>query len=104
IATLRAIGIPGRRVMLGILVEGLALTGTGCIIGIPLGLWMAGRLDRILLSFPGIPARVSFFVLDPAPVAVTLLAMAGVGALVGVLPGSQALRAPLGAALREEAD
>jgi putative ABC transport system permease protein len=104
IATLRAIGVSGRRLQLGILAEGLALTATGAALGIPIGLWMAGRLDRILLGFPGIPARVSFFVFDPLPMALALGAMVAVGALVGIAPGMQALRTPLGRALREEAD
>jgi putative ABC transport system permease protein len=104
IATLRAIGVAARRLQLGILVEGLALTIAGVLLGIPIGLWMAGRLDRILLSFPGIPARVSFFVLDPVPVGLALLTLVGVGALAGLLPGARALRTPLGRALREEAD
>lgn len=104
IATLRAIGISARRLQLGILVEGLALTATGALLGIPIGLWMAGRLDRILLSFPGIPARVSFFVFQPLPVGLALATMVGIGAAVGIIPGAQALRTPLGRALREEAD
>lgn len=104
IATLRAIGVSSRRLQLGILVEGLTLTLTGAALGLPLGIWMAGRLDRILLGFPGIPARVSFFVLDALPVAAALLAMIAVGAVAGILPGLRATRMPLGAALREEAD
>jgi len=104
IATLRAIGVPSRRLQMGILVEGIVLTLTGAALGLPLGLWMAGRLDRILLTFPGIPARVSFFVLDPRPVAAALVAMMAVGALAGVVPGLRATRMPLGTALREEAD
>ena len=105
IATLRAIGVSTRRLQLGILVEGLALTITGAVLGLPLGIWMAGRLDRILLGFPGIPARVSFFVLDPLPVGAAILAMIAVGATaVGILPGLRATRMPLGTSLREEAD
>jgi putative ABC transport system permease protein len=104
IATLRAIGIPARRLRLGIVLEGLALASAGCLIGLPFGLWMAGRLDAILLSFPGIPARVSFFVLQPLPVGLALLTVILIGGLAGLLPGRAALRAPLGRALREEAD
>ncbi|MEX2582399.1 MAG: ABC transporter permease [Gemmatimonadota bacterium] len=104
IATLRAIGISGRRLQLGIVVEGVALTTAGCLLGIPIGLWMAGRLDRILLAFPGIPSRVSFFVLDPLALALAMSMVILVGALVGIVPGAQALRAPLGRTLREEAD
>ncbi|MQA89633.1 MAG: FtsX-like permease family protein [Gemmatimonas sp.] len=104
IATLRAIGVAGHRVQIGIVVEGLALSAGGALLGLPIGLWMARRLDQILLTFPGIPARVSFFVFDGISVALAITLMVGIGALVGVIPGAQALRAPLGSALREEAD
>jgi putative ABC transport system permease protein len=96
IATLRAIGVSRARVMLAIVVEGLVLAGIGCLLGLPLGLWMAGRLDRILLSFPGIPAKMTFFAWEPGRVLV--------GALAGLLPGWNAIRTPLGRALREEAE
>ena len=104
IATLRAMGVAGRRLQLAIVVEGLALTGLGCLLGLPLGAWMATYLDRILLAFPGVPARVSFFVFQPGPSAAALLALLAAGALAGTIPGRMALRMPLGAALREEAD
>lgn len=104
IATLRAIGVPGRRLHFSIVAQGLALTLTGCAVGVPLGLWMAGRLDRILLAFPGIPARVSFFVLDATSVGIALAMIVAVGGFAGILPGSRALGMPLGQALREEAD
>jgi putative ABC transport system permease protein len=104
IATLRAIGVPGRRVLLAVVCEGLVLAALGCVAGLPLGLWMAGRLDRILLSFPGIPARMSFFAWEPARVAVALATVVAIGALAGCIPGWSAVRAPLAQALREEAE
>ena len=104
IATLRAIGIGGRRVLLAVVAEGLALAGLGCVVGLPLGLWMAGRLDRILLSFPGIPARISFFAWEPERVALALGLVIAIGALAGCIPGLAAVRAPLAQALREEAE
>lgn len=104
IATLRAIGIGGRRVLLAVVTEGLALAGLGCVAGLPLGLWMAGRLDRILLSFPGIPARISFFAWEPRRVALALGLVIAIGALAGCIPGLGAVRAPLAGALREEAE
>jgi putative ABC transport system permease protein len=104
IATLRAIGVSGRRLQAGIVLEGVTLTAAGCVIGAPLGWLLAGRLDRILLGFPGIPARVSFFVFDPVPIALALGAVLAVGAGAGVIPGIGAIRAPLARALREEAD
>ncbi len=104
IATLRAIGVSGQRVLLAVVVEGLALAGLGCVLGLPLGLWMAGRLDRILLSFPGIPARVSFFAWEPQRVAMAMGMVIAIGALAGCIPGLGAVRAPLAQALREEAE
>ncbi|MFL5384187.1 MAG: ABC transporter permease [Longimicrobiaceae bacterium] len=104
IATLRAIGVGRRRVLLAVVTEGLALAGLGCVIGLPLGLWMAGRLDRILLSFPGIPARISFFAWEPGRVVLALGLVIAIGAAAGCIPGLAAVRAPLAQALREEAE
>jgi putative ABC transport system permease protein len=104
IATLRAIGVGRGRVLLAIVVEGLVLAGIGCLLGLPLGLWMAGRLDRILLSFPGIPAKMTFFAWEPGRVLLATGIVILVGALAGLLPGWNAVRTPLGRALREEAE
>jgi putative ABC transport system permease protein len=104
IATLRAIGVRPRRILLAIVVEGLALAGIGCALGLPLGLWMAGRLDRILLAFPGLPANLTFFSWNAPRVAAAMCTVAAIGALAGGLPGWTAVRAPLGLALREEAE
>jgi putative ABC transport system permease protein len=104
IATLRAIGVRRRRLLLGIMAEGLVLAGLGCLLGLPLGIWVAEYLDRILLSFPGIPANVSFFVWDAPRVALALGMVVAVGAVAGLVPGWAALRTPLGQALREEAE
>jgi putative ABC transport system permease protein len=104
IATLRAIGVSGRRVLLAVVVEGLTLAGLGCVAGLPLGLWMAGWLDRILLAFPGIPARISFFAWEPQRVALAMGLVIAIGALAGCIPGLGAVRAPLAQALREEAE
>ena len=104
IAALRAIGVSRARLLLGVVVEGLALAAAGSLVGIPLGLWMAGRLDRILLSFPGIPARLSFFVFDGGRVVLALAVVMVIGALAGLVPATGALRTPLGRALREEGE
>jgi putative ABC transport system permease protein len=104
IAALRAIGVSRPRLLLGVVVEGVSLAAAGCLLGLPLGLWMARRLDRILLAFPGIPARLSFFVFDAERVALALLVVVATGALAGLLPGGGALRIPLGRALREEGE
>lgn len=104
IATLRAMGVAPRRILLAVVAEGLALAGIGCLVGLPLGLWMAGRLDRILLSFPGIPARMTFFAWEPARVALAMGIVIAIGAVAGLLPGLAAVRASLARALREEAE
>lgn len=104
IATLRAIGIPASRLQISIVVEGIALTTLGCLIGAPLAAWMAGYLDRILLDFPGVPARVSFFVFEPLPSIFALGILLAAGATAGLIPARIALTAPLGTTLREEAD
>ncbi|CAN5192490.1 hypothetical protein BH20GEM2_BH20GEM2_06660 [soil metagenome] len=104
IATLRALGVRRRRILLGVVAEGLALAGAGCLLGLPLGWWMAGRLDDILLAFPGLPANVTFFQWDGARVAAALATVVAMGALSGCLPGVAALRRPLGRVLREEGE
>jgi putative ABC transport system permease protein len=104
IATLRAVGVARRRILLGVVAEGLVLGVLGCALGLPLGLWMAERLDRILLSFPGLPAGLTFFAFEPGRIAFALLVVIVAGALSGALPGWGAVRAPLGWVLREEAE
>ncbi len=104
LATLRAIGVSPGRLHLSIVAEGVVLTSIGCLAGVPVGIWIAGRLDRILLAFPGIPARVSFFVFEPVSAFAALAVVLAAGALAGAIPGRAALSAPLGHALREEAD
>jgi putative ABC transport system permease protein len=104
IATLRAIGVSRWHLLRGVVAEGLVLAVVGCLLGLPVGFWMAGRLDRILLSFPGIPAKLSFFVFHGSRVAAAMAVVIAAGALAGLLPGAQALTVPLGRALREEAE
>lgn len=104
IATLRAIGVARGRILLSVVAEGLVLAAVGCLAGLPLGLWMARRLDRILLSFPGIPAKMTFFAWEAERVALAMGLVIAVGALAGCIPGLAAVRAPLSRALREEAE
>lgn len=104
IATLRAIGVGRGRLLGAIVAEGLVLSALGCLAGLPMGLWMAGRLDRILLSFPGIPAKMTFFAWEAERVALAMGIVIAVGAVAGLLPGWNAVRTPLGRALREEAE
>jgi len=104
IATLRAIGASRSRLLAGVVAQGAVLSGAGMLVGLPLGLVVAGWLDRILLALPGIPAAVSFFVWDAGGVAAALAFALGIGVVAGAIPGLMALRTPLAAALREEAE
>ena len=103
IATMRAIGVRRVSIIRDVLVEGAALTLAGGLVGVVLGLATARLLDRILTSFPGLPAAFSFFVPQPgalaAGLAVTLLA----GLAAGLYPAWLAARAPIAATLRAEA-
>ncbi len=104
IATLRAIGVARGRILLAVVTEGLVLAALGCLAGLPLGLWMARRLDRILLSFPGIPARMTFFAWEAERVALAMGLVIAIGGLAGCIPGLAAVRSALSQALREEAE
>ncbi len=104
IATLRALGVARGRILGGVVAEGFSLALIGCVLGLPLGWWMARWLDRILLAFPGLPANVTFFQWNSGRIALALATVIAVGALAGCLPGLGALRVPLGQALREEAE
>jgi len=104
IATLRAMGVARGRILLAVITEGLVLAAVGCLAGLPLGLWMARRLDRILLSFPGIPARMTFFAWEAERVALAMGLVIAIGGLAGCLPGLAAVRSALSQALREEAE
>jgi putative ABC transport system permease protein len=104
IATLRAIGVARGRILLAVVTEGLVLAAVGCLAGLPLGLWMARRLDRILLSFPGIPARMTFFAWEAERVALAMGLVIAIGGLAGCIPGLAAVRSALSQALREEAE
>ena len=103
IATMRAIGVRRGSIIRDVLVEGAALTLAGGLVGVVLGLATARLLDRILTSFPGLPAAFSFFVPRPgalaAGLAITLLA----GLAAGLYPAWLAARAPIAATLRAEA-
>jgi ABC-type lipoprotein release transport system permease subunit len=63
----------------------------------------ARYLDRILTSFPGLPAAISFFVPDPRSLTVAAAVLLATGVLSGAYPAVLAARAPIAATLRSEA-
>ena len=103
IATLRAIGIARATIVRGVMLEGALLTLIGGFLGTGLGVLTARFLDRILTSFPGLPAAISFFVPEPRSLAVAALVLVATGILAGAYPALVAARAPIAATLRTEA-
>ena len=103
IATLRAIGIARATIVRGVMLEGALLTLIGGLLGTGLGVVTARFLDRILTSFPGLPAAISFFVPEPRSLAVAALVLVATGILAGAYPALVAARAPIAATLRTEA-
>ncbi len=103
IATLRAIGVQRGSIMRDVLVEGAVLAGAGGVAGLLLGLLTARLLDRILTSFPGLPAAFSFFVPRPVALVTGLAATLLAGVAAGLYPAWLASRAPIAATLRAEA-
>lgn len=103
IATLRAIGVGRRSVVTQVLAEGAALTVLGAAIGIGLGLATARYLDAILVTFPGLPASISFFVPRRDGLVLAALLLLATGTLAGAWPAWVAARAPIAPTLRGEA-
>jgi putative ABC transport system permease protein len=103
LATLRALGVSRASVMRTVLLEGLVLVVLGGLAGMALGLVTARVLDRILTSFPGLPAAFSFFVPRGAALLQAFLLTLVPGALAALLPAWRAARAPIAATLRAEA-
>jgi putative ABC transport system permease protein len=103
IAVLRAIGVSRRHVVEQIVAEGTALSLTGAVLGLGLGLVTARYLNRILADFPGLPATFDFFRFEPAAAwrALGMLVVAGI--VAGVYPAWRAASLPVAQTLREEA-
>jgi len=103
IAVLRAVGVSRAHVVEQVVLEGLALTVAGTLLGLALGLVTARYLNAILSDFPGLPASFSFFVFRARDAwrALGLLVLSGV--LAGVFPSWRAASLPVATTLREEA-
>jgi putative ABC transport system permease protein len=103
IATLRAIGISRSTVIREVLMQGVALTLIGSLLGLLLGLGTARYLDSILTSFPGLPAAFSFFVPRRESLLRAALVLLLTGSLAALYPAWLAARARIAAVLRAEA-
>ena len=103
IAVMRAIGVSRTHVVQQIVIEGVAISLVGAIIGLGLGLITARYLNSILSAFPGLPMAIDFFLFQPRAAwsAVGLLVASGI--LAGVYPAWRAASLPIAESLRREA-
>lgn len=103
IAVMRAIGVSRTHVVQQIVLEGVAISFAGALIGLGLGLVTARYLNAILSAFPGLPMAIDFFLFQPSAAwtALGLLIASGIGA--GVYPAWRAASLPIAESLRREA-
>jgi putative ABC transport system permease protein len=103
IAVMRAIGVAKRHVVQQIVLEGVAISLVGAVVGLGLGLITARYLNTILSAFPGLPMAIDFFLFQPSAAwsALGLLVVSGIGA--GVYPAWRAASLPIAESLRREA-
>ena len=103
IVVMRAIGVARSRVVLQIVVEGVAIMLVGALTGLALGLVTARYLNSILASFPGLPAAIDFFLFEPRDAWGALGLLTAAGILAGVYPSWRGASLPIATTLREEA-
>jgi putative ABC transport system permease protein len=103
IAVMRAIGVSKAHVVQQIVLEGVAISFAGAVLGLGLGLVTARYLNAILSAFPGLPMAIDFFLFQPRAAwsALGLLIASGIGA--GVYPAWRAASLPIAESLRREA-
>lgn len=103
IIVMRALGVSKAHVVQQIVLESVAITIAGAIVGLGLGLITARWLNGILASFPGLPVAINFFLFQPkaAWTSLGLLSLSGIAA--GVYPSFQAASLPIATTLRREA-
>jgi putative ABC transport system permease protein len=103
IAVMRAIGVSRAHVVQKIVIEGLAMTLVGTIVGLGLGLVTGRVLNTILSDFPGLPAAFNFFVFRPHAAVESLGMLVVAGAIAGIYPAWRAASLPIAVTLRREA-
>lgn len=103
IAVMRAIGVSRTHVVQQIVIEGVAISLVGAIIGLGLGLITARYLNSILSAFPGLPMAIDFFLFQPRAAWSALGLLVASGILAGVYPAWRAASLPIAESLRREA-
>jgi putative ABC transport system permease protein len=103
IAVMRAIGVSRVHIVQQVVLEGVAISLAGALIGLGLGLVTARYLNTILSAFPGLPMAIDFFLFQPRAAwsALGLLIASGIGA--GIYPAWRAASLPIAESLRREA-
>jgi putative ABC transport system permease protein len=103
IAVMRAIGVSRAHVIEQVVLEGVAISLSGSVFGLALGLVTARYLNTILSAFPGLPMAIDFFLFQPRAAwsALGLLIASGVAA--GIYPAWRAASLPIADSLRREA-
>jgi putative ABC transport system permease protein len=102
-AVLRAVGIRPGRLVAVVLLESLAFVLISVPSGLLLGLFVAGRLDALLLRGPGLPMDLHFFVATPAATWKTVALLFLAGALGALYPMLRVARLPIASTLHEAA-
>jgi putative ABC transport system permease protein len=103
ISVMRAIGISRGHIVQQVVLEGIAISLVGALLGLGLGLVTAHYLNTILSAFPGLPMAIDFFLFqaNAAWSALGLLVVSGIGA--GIYPAWRAGSLPIAQSLRREA-
>ena len=102
IAALRALGFSRMRVVADVLSESVLIVGIGGALSLPLGVLLAGGLDRILKRMPGIPEQLHFFVFEPQALGIHVALLAATAILAALYPMRIVARLPIAATLRNE--
>lgn len=103
IAVMRAIGVSRLHVVEQVVIEGVAISLSGAVAGLALGLLTARYLNSILSAFPGLPMAIDFFLFQPRDAwsALGLIIVSGI--VAGIYPAWRAASLPIAESLRREA-
>ena len=102
LAILRALGLKSERVVILVLVEGVALALLALLPGFVIGSLAARGLDAILTASPGLPAGLSFFVPGGDAIAKTALLVLLSAAIAAAYPAWLASRTNVALTLHRE--
>lgn len=102
-AVMRALGISRPHIAQQVMLEGLAISVVGAVLGLALGLLTAEYLNGILRTFPGLPAAIDFFVFEPRAAWQSFGLLIATAVLAGAFPAWRAASLPIATTLRTEA-